>query len=410
MTTGIEPIVTKTATSAAIRAAGWGVGSLRRRFSDKRTLEELDASLDLRELQVVLDGLTPSQLAGINGYVASPELDQLCLSLTTDYLVGSCGRKHKGHREQMLLQLKLSLEMAAGLSGGSLERVTQFLFRAIDQVVAIRVGVLMQDGKELAPPLRAALLQAAASNSAATSRNTGLLRHLADLGAVNDFALEFQGQVGNLHGAMRLPHAGTTRQVPYELLFVPPSVLRAGCQEPEDEDAPDDLDTLLRCCLRVVLLGNPGGGKSTLSLKLAYDIASGKSPATSASTPFLVVLRNYAEHIRHRNLSLHDYLIELCKLPYGIEPPEGSVEYVLLNGRAFVIFDGLDELLDVSLRRDVVQAVEAFAYRYPTVSILVTSREIGYAEAPLDDRLFVAASLKEFDDDQVKAYVYKWLV
>lgn len=68
-----------------------------------------------------------------------------------------------------------------------------------------------------------------------------------------------------------------------------------------------------------------------------------------------------------------------------------------------VIFDGLDELIDISLRRDVVQAVEGFAYRYPTVQIIVTSRRIGYEDAPLDPDLFPVAQLMELDDGRVRA-------
>ena len=93
---------------------------------------------------------------------------------------------------------------------------------------------------------------------------------------------------------------------------------------------------------------------------------------------------------------------------YGLDAPTDLIDYALLNGRAFVIFDGLDELLDVSLRRDIVQSVEAFAHRYPTTSILVTSRAVGYYEASLDERHFTTAILQDFDDDQVEAYVRKW--
>jgi hypothetical protein len=89
-------------------------------------------------------------------------------------------------------------------------------------------------------------------------------------------------------------------------------------------------------------------------------------------------------------------------------PPENSIEYLLLNGRALVIFDGLDELTDTSLRRDVVQAVEGFAYRYPTTQIVVTSRRVGYEEAPLDSDLFPALQLMELDHSQVESYADKW--
>ncbi len=48
-----------------------------------------------------------------------------------------------------------------------------------------------------------------------------------------------------------------------------------------------------------------------------------------------------------------DWLESVCDAPYGVAAPQGALEYLLLNGRALVIFDGLDELLDTSLRREV---------------------------------------------------------
>ena len=73
-----------------------------------------------------------------------------------------------------------------------------------------------------------------------------------------------------------------------------------------------------------------------------------------------------------------------------------------------MIFDGLDELLDTSLRRDVVQAVEGFAHMYPTTSILVTSRRIGYEEAPLDNSLFPSIQLQQFNPGQVEKSTHNW--
>jgi hypothetical protein len=128
-----------------------------------------------------------------------------------------------------------------------------------------------------------------------------------------------------------------------------------------------------------------------------------------ARVPFFVVLRDYAENARGADrVSLIEYLEAICNSPYGINPPAHAIEYLLLNDRALVVFDGLDELIDTSLRRDVVQAVEGFAYRYPTTPIVVTSRRIGYEEASLDSDLFPVAQLKEFSQEQVRTYAQRW--
>jgi predicted NACHT family NTPase len=45
---------------------------------------------------------------------------------------------------------------------------------------------------------------------------------------------------------------------------------------------------------------------------------------------------------------------------------------------------------------------------YPSVPILVTSREVGYKEAPLDESRFDLFRLGSFNDSQVKIYVKNW--
>jgi predicted NACHT family NTPase len=214
--------------------------------------------------------------------------------------------------------------------------------------------------------------------------------------------------VQGLHATMRLPHAGTTRQVPYDQLFVALKV-----SPPREKDSqkvePTSIENVLEHASHVVVLGNPGGGKSIQSDKLTFDIASGKINVFVNRAPFRVVLKDYASAVCGADrTSLAEYLTSLCRSPYHIEPPESAIEYMLLNDRAVVILDGLDELLDTSLRREVVQAVEGFAHRYPTCPMVVTSRRIGYDEAPLNEYMFIKLELGEFDVVQVEEYVERW--
>ncbi|WKV73883.1 NACHT domain-containing protein [Streptomyces sp. PCS3-D2] len=173
---------------------------------------------------------------------------------------------------------------------------------------------------------------------------------------------------------------------------------------------PPGLDSIISSSHRTVILGDPGGGKSTLSLKLTYDIARDGFSASAARIPFLVILRDYTRDFEAGNTTMVQYLEALCRSPYNMDPPAGFVEHALTSGRAFVIFDGLDELIDTSLRRKVVELVESFAYRYPMTPILVTTRKVGYEEAPLDSSLFHAVQLGQLDDDGVKSYADKWFM
>ena len=119
--------------------------------------------------------------------------------------------------------------------------------------------------------------------------------------------------------------------------------------------------------------------------------------------PFLVTLRDYAAkdppersvfgHIEHALDTFYQCLHHL-----------GLVNVLLLTGRAVVIFDGLDELLDTSRRRNVTTSVERFCAEYPLCPVLVTSRIVGYDQARFDDRQFTCYRLGGFGEDEVAEY------
>ncbi|MFF4805772.1 NACHT domain-containing protein [Streptomyces sp. NPDC001351] len=215
-------------------------------------------------------------------------------------------------------------------------------------------------------------------------------------------------QVKTLNATMRLPHAGTNRKVPYSKLYVEPRIVLPQHASHLNAPARPDLKFVLQNSHRTIILGDPGGGKSTLSLKLAWDIARGAQTGTSARVPFICVLRDHAEDFERQKATMIRHLEKICRSPYNVEPPEGAVEYLLSSGRAFVLFDGLDELTDTALRRKVVEFVESFAFRFPDTPILVTSRRVGYDEAPLDPGIFTPVSLANLESSQVKAYAEKW--
>ncbi|HZM83401.1 MAG TPA: NACHT domain-containing protein [Candidatus Limnocylindrales bacterium] len=154
-----------------------------------------------------------------------------------------------------------------------------------------------------------------------------------------------------------------------------------------------------------MILGDPGAGKSTLAKWLSYRIAADDRPRV----PFLVILRDLSEALRAGERTLEEYLPGVARTPYNIPFLPEAVEYLLLNGRAVVLLDGLDELTDLSLRQRVVDLVDGFAALHPLVPIVVTSRSIGYTDAPLRWPAFqTTTTIAAFSDDQVKAYARNW--
>ena len=234
----------------------------------------------------------------------------------------------------------------------------------------------------------------------------------------------YRRQARARHGYLYPPDFDRRRKVRAETIYVNTRVVshlrtqvRLGGQTISERPAgemdfdPADLPSeasltvmdLARRLDRTVLLGDPGGGKTTSANVLADFFAS--DPARKI--PFFVTLREYATKIPPQ-WSVTGYIEQTLSTLYQCGPPDGLVERLLLTGQAVVIFDGLDELLDTSRRREVSERVEQFCSAFPLTQVLVTSRVVGYDQARLDDTQFNCFRLSGFGDDEVAEYVGKW--
>ncbi|MDX3666035.1 HEAT repeat domain-containing protein [Streptomyces europaeiscabiei] len=168
---------------------------------------------------------------------------------------------------------------------------------------------------------------------------------------------------------------------------------------------------------RIVLLGDPGAGKSTFARYLALvlaeamdtdpDLGDSDLAPLAGALPLLVELRAYA-HPRWRTYTLLD-LVDRLHHTDGRGLPRDVLEgYLRAGGRAVVIFDGLDELFDPRLREEVTGEIAGFAERYPSARVVVTSRVIGYQRAVLEREGFRTYMLQGFDRAQIDAFVTGW--
>jgi formylglycine-generating enzyme required for sulfatase activity/energy-coupling factor transporter ATP-binding protein EcfA2 len=176
---------------------------------------------------------------------------------------------------------------------------------------------------------------------------------------------------------------------------------------------------------RLVLLGDPGSGKSTFVNRLACGLAEpstvshcliGWSPSEANSLPLLVVLRDYARIIQVGEPScqhLWSFItarLQAQNLGDAAEP----IQQCLQQGKAFVMFDGLDEIPTREQRRFVRDAVTAFSQRYPNNRYLLTCRILSYQEpsehGEEDLRIsgFPVFTLAPFDDGKIDRFIAAW--
>ena len=155
-----------------------------------------------------------------------------------------------------------------------------------------------------------------------------------------------------------------------------------------------------------VVLGNPGGGKSTLAQGYCLSLAEiGKD--NGIFLPVFVRIRELFSEIRKDpNLSIIEYVIkDICRISESFQYDEllNPLRNLFYNGRGIFIFDGLDEVLSVDERISTIKQVNQFMVQWSNCSFLFTSRSQGYAEAPLPN-YFTKIQLLPFNEDESRKF------
>ncbi len=147
---------------------------------------------------------------------------------------------------------------------------------------------------------------------------------------------------------------------------------------------------------RFLILGKPGAGKTTLLRYVALQAARGKID----KVPIMVTLRDWEV----REQTLLDFIareFDICRFPQA----RPFVERLLQDGKAIVLFDGLDEVPRAEGRREqAIGQLRDFADRYPS-QCLITCR---IAATDYVFERFEYVELADFTEEQMRAYARHW--
>ncbi|EDN70567.1 signal transduction protein with Nacht domain [Beggiatoa sp. PS] len=204
--------------------------------------------------------------------------------------------------------------------------------------------------------------------------------------------------------------------------------LYAAGRLPDDEQA-DDLQRVsvgerLTVAQRLVVLGDPGAGKTTLVrwlvtaylLKMKADPDFAKLPdvATLPEKEWLPIL------IRCRELddtcftgTLDDILRQTLRKAQMTEQEADILLAVLreqlAKGNALLLLDGLDEIMEATTRARFCRQIESIAVAYPSTPIITTSRIVGYREMPFRlGRGFEHATVTELSKEDKDEFARRW--
>jgi internalin A len=242
--------------------------------------------------------------------------------------------------------------------------------------------------------------------------------------------LGYYEDVAKWHGYARflgLPHLRENADQPLYELYVEPLLTR----EPvSPERRPEEwlpralplLPTVIEIP-RLVVLGDPGSGKSTLVSWIAWQLTqSAMNPWRGLLGPLVPLPMILREMALTSGLDADGLLAAFLAHPVAGRLKPELVSKLLQRGQAFLLLDGLDEIGNLDVRKALRDAVFAIAEQYPSCRLLLTSRIVGYDQVPVDfarrrvnirngeslhaweSRRYVAP----FTDQQIEQFAWLW--
>lgn len=157
---------------------------------------------------------------------------------------------------------------------------------------------------------------------------------------------------------------------------------------PKPKERVDALKALKQYA-RLMILGNPGTGKTTFLRRLAYLCAMGDSDAGLAPA-----------YLELRKLGLGtESLIAMLRDQWGADPGP-----VLEAGRALLLLDGLDEVPH-SRFPELKKELDGLLKRAAHCRVLITCR-VNAREYQIRDGALV--EIADFDEGQIRSFVTRW--
>jgi len=159
----------------------------------------------------------------------------------------------------------------------------------------------------------------------------------------------------------------------------------------------EPLIEVVRNHTRLFVLGRPGAGKTTFLKAVIRHCCN----SSINKIPIFVSLKSWVDS----HHTLIDFILsefDICKFPDAGE----FVNTILVDGRAIVLFDGLDEVTPLQGKRDeVIKSVVVFCRKYDKCQVIVTCRTAA-TDYSFED--FSYFEIAEFSKSQQIFFIEKW--
>ena len=292
-----------------------------------------------------------------------------------------------------------------------------------EKQLAIYRQIIMRSTSSL--PLRG--VDVGASDPSQAQKDIGLANVYVDLDTKTQI---YENDLENLRNGKAL---SVLSQNPEDLRIKHLAIDRSGEEEnPRGENTPLPVLGAVIASPNLVLLGDPGGGKSTFVNFLAHCLAAhalepeqgwikhlnGWQDKEDDLLPIPVILRDFARYFSEKIPPkaepghLWEFIISRLKAQ-NLEFAADAIAKKLESGKAIVLLDGLDEVPTQAQRIFVRDAVRTFVERYGNSRFLVTCRILSYqppAKGKPDLRLTELPSFEiaRFDEQKISRFVKAW--
>ncbi len=167
---------------------------------------------------------------------------------------------------------------------------------------------------------------------------------------------------------------------------------------------------------RLAILAAPGAGKSTLlkRLAVAYAFPDRRDEVVDrlpdrAWLPLVVRCRQLEDPAHTSVLDVLADIPRRAEIPELSEDFDALVSDALRTGEALLLIDGLDEIAEEGARVAFVSQLRTFLATYPTVAVVVTSREAGFrVVGGALSTLCAHYRIADFSDEDIRQLVVAW--